>query len=505
MTKLTKKLLSVFSASAIALNAVVPVLATDSVSISGNGYGSDNEIEIESNSETVVKQMNTAVVTNSVSTTSSTGGNKANYNTGGDSFVYTGDADSRVTVTNTLNSNEASVACCGSEGLDISIDGNGAESDNEVELEEEDSKPYVRVNNNADITVLQDNLARVVNAVEADAKTGYNDTNYNTGGESVIMTGDADSRVGVTTTANSNWAKIGGSMDVSGAGMSAYISGNGYNSDNEIEVDLEKSTGVFQKNLADVVNDIEADAKSGGNDANYNTGGAVGIMTGYATSIAGVENQLNFNWADVNCCALFDLEAYIGKNGAYSDNEIDFDLHSDRSISQTNKADVVNSVAAESGTGKNEADKNTGGDVEIMTGNAESLVGIANELNFNYANLDCCMMGLSADIMKNGAESDSEIEIDRHNNRMTWQENLAGLVNEVGEGGAFTGKNDADYNTGDPNGDPGVWTGNALAMTTLSNSLNVNSDDVMSMEIPGFDWEFQFSWNWNSFLSVFGW
>lgn len=502
MTKIHKKVLSLTSVIALTLSSVTPVFAS-TASITGNGYMSDNDIEVETSSNTVVKQSNVADVTNSVSTVSKTGGNSASYNTGGDSVVFTGNAGSWVTVANTLNTNSASVACCDEEGFDVTIDGNGANSDNEFEFENGEGKPRFDLKNQSDITVLQENLARVDNLIESDAKTGWNDANYNTGGSSVVMTGSAESHAGVSTVANSNWAQIGGSAGLASSGLSAVISGNGYKSDNEIEVELRKSTGVFQNNLAEVLNDVEADSSTGKNDANYNTGGMSLVETGNAGSAVAVENNLNFNWADVSCCAMFDTDLSVMKNGAYSDNDIELDLHNDRSVTQTNAAHVANLVEGDASTGKNDANYNTGGDVKVMTGYAESLVGVMNELNFNYANIDCCDFGLAADIAKNGASSDSEIELDQHNNRTTWQENLAKLDNLIGgeHSGAFTGYNDADYNTGDPDGDPAVMTGSAFSMTTVGNSLNVNSDNV-AISVPGFNWEFQFAWNWSH---LFGW
>lgn len=75
--------------------------------ISGNGSGSDNSIEVNSNSETTIEQNNQGSFTNDIDASANTGGN----DTDGGS-VETGDASVLVRIRNFFNSNSADVDCC---------------------------------------------------------------------------------------------------------------------------------------------------------------------------------------------------------------------------------------------------------------------------------------------------------------------------------------------------------------------------------------------------------
>src|SRR3990170_2623868 len=62
------------------------------------------------------------------------------------------------------------------------------------------------------------------------------------------------------------------------------ISGNGAGSDNWITTSQTSTTVVAQNNVANVTNDVDANAKTGYNDAYKNTGGDVTIKTGNASA-----------------------------------------------------------------------------------------------------------------------------------------------------------------------------------------------------------------------------
>ena len=306
----------------------------------------------------------------------STGGNDANQNTGGDTAIRTGDADTSVAVVNDLNLNQATVDCCEAQETEVLIQGNGAYSDNTVELE-----------NIRDISVYQTNVADVSNDVDAQASTGKNDANQNTGGEVLITTGDASTDVEVSTAANANWAQVGwGSSDPSS--LSARIIGNGAYSDSLIDLDNIVTTALVQTNTADISNDVDASAKTGYNDANQNTNGDVLILTGNAEASVEVDNLVNFNWASIDCGCLTDLSAKISGNGAYADSVIEAELEDVREVFQTSVADLYNDVDAKAKTGKNDANQNTGktegiDPVTIWTGDSDSSTTVENTGNAN--------------------------------------------------------------------------------------------------------------------------
>nr|OGC89446.1 MAG: hypothetical protein A2V48_03490 [Candidatus Amesbacteria bacterium RBG_19FT_COMBO_48_16] len=379
MTKFTKKILAAASAGTMFLSLASPVLADNTIEIIGNGYDSENEVEVELENETSVYQHNKAIIINDIDADAETGENDANQNTGGTTGILTGNARTSVAISNMLNSNSAYVDCCSAGDTTVKIAENGAESENEVELELEN-----------EIDIYQDNFAKVKNEVDADAETGENDANQNTGGDVLVSTGKASTTVEVSTLANANMAVVGGG-DNDGGSLSAWIVGNGYDSENEIELELEKETLITQDNFAKVKNEVEAEAETGENDANQNTGGDVLIGTGDAKTWVEVDNMVNFNSAEVDCGCLLDLFAKIGENGADTENEIEAELESEKNVYQGwgeygNFAFLLNDVDGDSETGENDVDQNTGdpeGDPGILTGDALDHVAVSNSGNVN--------------------------------------------------------------------------------------------------------------------------
>ena len=253
MTTFKKRFIAALSAGSMFLSLATPVLAEDTIIISGNGANTTNEAEVELDNDTNVVQNNNAQVYNNVSSNSSTGGNSASMNTGGEVLVSTGDATTDVSIENILNSNRALVDCCNQNDLDIEISDNGYESDNKVKMEADET-------DGSDINVYQDNYANVRNNVDADARTGHNDADYNTGGDVAVVTGDATTLVDVSTIANANWARVGSNGQ--GGEVSARIIGNGANTTNEIELELDDDILLVQDNNARISNDVDADAKT---------------------------------------------------------------------------------------------------------------------------------------------------------------------------------------------------------------------------------------------------
>ena len=378
MTKFTKKLFAAASASAMFLSIVGPVAAETSIEVTGNGYNSDNTAVVTQTNTTNVIQSNSATVVNHIDADADTGDNDANYNTGGSTGIVTGNALTDVNVVNELNRNVASVDCCVPGDTEVEISGNGAESDNDAVL--------IQANTT---NVYQDNWAWVKNKVDADADTGDNDANYNTGGDVVVSTGNAKTYVDVATTANSNLALVGGNGAQAG-GVSALITGNGYNADSDLTLTHVKTINIAQDNWAWVDNHVDAEAETGDNDANYNTGGDAAILTGNALTDIDIDNHVNFNAADVDCGCLFDLDAKIGANGADTDNDILAafidSLYVDQGFLYGNIASLSNHVDTDSDTGENDVEKNTGlpeGDPFVLTGDSASYVDVENSGNVN--------------------------------------------------------------------------------------------------------------------------
>lgn len=401
--KKARKIIAAFGLGAMMFQAFVVPASAITLELSGNGVDSDNEIRLETEQKTEVNQENEFNVDNNISASANSGSNDSSRNTGGDTEIDTGDATSTVAVQNAGNTNEAVVDCCTSAGnASVLISENGDSSDNDVRLENENK-----------VEVTQENRSNIVNRVDNDATSGWNDANRNTGGSVIITTGKADALTGIFNGGNVNSAIVSGSD--SQGGVSAWILGNGVDSDNEIRLDLDHKVELSQENSARIRNDVDTEAVSGKNDANRNTGGDVTIDTGDALVDVFVDNAVNFNFADVDCGCLFDVSAKIAGNGDSSDNDIRADLEDKLEVDQENSCDqgrhrryprvwfldnlwlpyseggrgkdcLTNDIYADAYSGFNDANRNTGdhdADPSIETGDADTFVEVWSAGNSN--------------------------------------------------------------------------------------------------------------------------
>ena len=174
-----------------------------SVRIVNNGSYSENEAELDLSRETTIVQDNDAKVRNHVDATAKTGWNDANDNTSGEVLILTGDAEATAVVDNMVNFNAADVDCGCLLDVEAKIAGNGTDSENEIEAELGDEVEVFQGGKEGN-----GNNAYLHNDVDADAKTGANDSTANTGSEEgsdpFIWTGDAESTTEVSNVGNSN-------------------------------------------------------------------------------------------------------------------------------------------------------------------------------------------------------------------------------------------------------------------------------------------------------------
>jgi len=393
MTNLRKKVFAAISAGAMLFSVVSPAAAQTTLQVTGNGSDSTSAINLSQAATTNVVQHNDADIHNNVDASANSGSNDANRNTGGNVTVDTGNAKTDVAVSNQVNSNSANVACCAAQDTAVLISGNGANSTNDANLSQASTT-----------AVYQDNKADIKNDVDAKSNTGKNDANRNTGGDVQVTTGNATTLVDVSNTANANRAQVGGGTGANQGHVDVRIVGNGSDSDNDVNLLLAHSTVLSQDNNARIHNDVDADANSGKNDANRNTGGDVIVDTGDAKVDVAVDNAVNFNWAEVDCGCLLDIFAKVAGNGDHSTNDINAALANDLNVFQDNCGQETNSiwelspirrhncslnndVDAKAKTGLNDANRNTGGpngaDPAVFTGGATSNVDVANSGNAN--------------------------------------------------------------------------------------------------------------------------
>jgi hypothetical protein len=257
------------------------------LTIKDNGAWSENEIEYKSDHEVDLEQENDADIDNDVDVEAKTGDNEANSNTGGKVEVTTGSVVSTVTVENMVNANVARLLGAKDPAmLSVEIAGNGADSENEVEIDLE-----------SEVELEQENEADIDNEIEAEFETGDNEAKWNTGGEVGIDTGDIDSNVDVSTLANFNWADLDACGCPFDEDSTVLIKDNGAFSDNEFELEEENEVDAEQENEADVENDeIEVEGDTGDNEVRGSTASDdPSIETGASNHDVKVENEVNSN------------------------------------------------------------------------------------------------------------------------------------------------------------------------------------------------------------------
>jgi hypothetical protein len=389
MNTIQKRIASAIATGALLVNAALPAFAV-TIEVSGNGSDSVSGVSTTVSSTTSVVQDNTANVTNNVSAVAQTGANKAKDNTGGNVSVTTGNATTSVGVANTLNANIAEVEGCCDQDLDILVSDNGSDSENDV---------YVDHTNETGL--FQTNVGNITNNVDAFSSSGGNKANGNTDGDVAVSAGNATTTVLVANTANLNSAHVGGGNGTGGS-VSVQILENGEGSQNNIELGLSRSLGLLQDNYANLQNNVDAVSQSGANEAVDNTGGEVSITNLDAETTVGVDNLVNFNFADLDCGCLLDVLAKISDNGEDSENDISAELVDEQTAFQANvwacnqgltelwwdNEEGCNNVDAFAGSGGNLAHDNTGddeedGSVDVDAGNATSDTIVGNEGNVN--------------------------------------------------------------------------------------------------------------------------
>lgn len=197
MVKFSTRLTTAIATAAVILGAVAPAAMADTtVTIVGNGSHSSSTVNVSNTTTTNVVQQNISNVTTAVNSTANTGGNKANDNTGGNVTVISGMANSTVNVgvggsSNTLN---ITPNMSGNTTTNVTIAGNGHKSTSKVTL----------TNSNM-LTVIQQNISNIVNAIVSQAKTGKNHANNNTGpGDTTVTSQDGTSNVTVNVTGSTN-------------------------------------------------------------------------------------------------------------------------------------------------------------------------------------------------------------------------------------------------------------------------------------------------------------
>jgi hypothetical protein len=417
-----------------------------------NGTNSDNSgsVLLQDGKETI--QINDANLDNKLVVNSTTGENSASKNVG-NSSIETGEAHATGTIFNSVNTNvdgiiisEFNVAddhvgdyvldfvnnCvsgCGNIGVQNSGNGSDSENAGEVDL-------------TLDNYTFQQNDASIENELVLTANSGNNTAANNTGGDSEIKTGDANASGSVLNFANNNFAgdviyavvnifgDLTGDLIISEESLKSLGFGdvnlqntkNGTDSVNIADVDATILDEFTQVNDADIVNNLNLGATTGGNSASNNTDGDSYISTGNANVDAQVINIANANHIGGDWWIVLVNEAgnWFGKilgvdgavvgnnfaassgtgfevasdgtinitnqeNGSGSTNIGDVAMSSTNTTYQENNAQIANNITINANTGGNSTSRNTGGDNSSETGDANVMLNLVNFVNNNFA------------------------------------------------------------------------------------------------------------------------
>lgn len=280
----------------VLLLAATPVVRaqTIDVEVSGNGTGSDNQANVEVKNETVVQSTNTADVANNVDVNTNTGGNTANANTGSQTQIQTGDSTTSLTIENNINSQNLDLSSCGGcqPDLNVEVSGNGADSQNSVNTQIENST-----------SIVIENQAWIQNSVNIDANTGRNEASQNSGAVR-ISTGDISIDGGIKNRVNVSSVRV----DPQGNNGNILIknSQNGANSVNDVNVKIENEVNIEKFNFTVVENDVDIQTNTGENIANENLGD-VEISTGNIDiDFEIINDPINADvvFVDPGCCSV---------------------------------------------------------------------------------------------------------------------------------------------------------------------------------------------------------
>lgn len=267
----------------------------------------------------------------------------------------------------------------------VEIVANGSESNNEVVVE-----------STIDTNVSQNNDAVVKTVVTQSANTGDNQANQNTGGNVTIDTGSVETITTITTT-TINHNQVDTCCDTT-SGTTTTITNNGAASANTATVTAASANTVTQTNHADINNNPSQSADTGANQANQNTGNSTTIHTGDINATATITNQnINHNTAHVPAAAIGGPQHLtISGNGAGSTNQANIELVTNTDANQEQDFNIDNLIDQIFNTGTNQANQNTGGSVNIITGTIIADATIINQ-DININNLDLCCQETNGD------------------------------------------------------------------------------------------------------------
>jgi len=276
-------------------------VAAIEVTITDNGSGSSNTVEVHQESTTTVEQNSSAEVVNAVAASSDTGSNTIATNTASNETIATGNVVENVSVANTLNSAKTELDCCAGDPSSITVSGNGTGTENQV-----------TINDTSRVQITQNQGAKVANTISGVANTGQNSIIGSTGNAN-IKTGNiyASSQ----TTNSVNMSSINAPAAGSGVNYSVAVANNASLSNNSVVINSHSNTILYTDYSAYITNDENWDLNTGKNSIVGNSGNST-IETGdILFNLAIINDPINSGSITFNCCDITDPQDPIDNNG----------------------------------------------------------------------------------------------------------------------------------------------------------------------------------------------
>lgn len=338
-------------------------------------------------------------------------------------------------------------------------------------------------------------------------------------GSSDVKTGDAVSSGVISTSGNNNTSTS--PAGTTGSGATVVNSGNGSDSTNNGSAAIVNNDNTYQNNAAVVNSNLTGATVTGQNDTSKNVGDS-SIKTGDANTTGTIITSVNTNADGVMVSEFNVVDDHVGDivldfgaacisgcggagslfagntgNGADSENTADTDVTNNSNSYQMNDALIGNDLNLTADSGNNTANKNTGGDSNIETGDANVAANVLTFANNNLAgNVVFGVVNIFGDLIGdlifdesqfdalgttalnsgNGSGSTNTANSSTTNNANTFQENDANITNNL-IFDASTGENSASDNTG---GSSTIKTGDT--------NIDANVLNIANMNLAGGNW-----------------
>jgi hypothetical protein len=251
------------------------------------------------------------------------------------------------------------------------------------------------------------------------------------------------------------------------------ISGNGSQSSSVVSAAVNTETTITQNNEANITNNINITANTGGNTANNNNGDQTSITTGSVNVDTNITNSANSSSITTDCCPSQNNQITISNNADGSQNVVNLGLDTTTNVTINQVAQIANNIGVNANTGFNSANYNSG-DTAIETGNVSVFTNIKNKgINNTYVNVPGGMVDFfNIKISDNGINSINLINYNVNNEFLVLINNLASISNVL-DINANSGGNTADFN----NGDTKIKTGDVYIATSIDN-IDINKSIV---------------------------